>query len=379
MADLQQTVYPAADIDPDEGVDLAATLAPAARQWKTVLAATVLAGVAGFGASYLVTPTYVATNTFLPPQQPQSAAAGALASLGALSGLAAGASVKSTPDEFIALMQSETVSDRIIRKFDLRRVWDLKFNVDARKRLLKQVDASAGKKDGMLHVSVTDTDPVRAAAMANQYVEELRALTNTIAVTEAQQRRVFFEHLLEQTRDKLSAAQTALETGGYTAGAINSQPQNVAEGYARLKAELTAAQVKLDVLREAMADTSVAVKQQQQLVNALTSQLAKLELQQQGGSGSGDYVNRFREFKYQETLFELFARQYENARVDESREGGLIQVVDPAIPPERKAAPSRSTYALLCGLLGLTVATVVLALRGRRDGHVPSGRRRVPE
>lgn len=361
-------VQPAFD---DDGIELSSVLAPVARRWKTVLAASLLSGVVGACVSYLVTPTFVATNTFLPPQQQsQSAAAGALASLGALSGIAgANLGAKNTPDEYIALMQSETVSDRIIAKFGLRKIWDLRYQADARKRLLKQVDISAGKKDPLLHVAVTDTSPERAAAMANQYVVELRVMTNTLAVTEAQQRRMFFERLLEQSRDKLAAAQTALEAGGFSAGALNSQPQSTAEGYARLKAELTAAQVKLEVMHTSMADASAPVQQQQQLVNSLSSQLAKLESQQGGQAGGGDYVNRYREYKYQETLFDLFARQYETARVDESREGGLIQVVDPATPPERKVAPSRSVYALLFALLGFVTAAAFSVWREQHSAE----------
>jgi uncharacterized protein involved in exopolysaccharide biosynthesis len=228
------------------------------------------------------------------------------------------------------------------------------------------VQISFNKKDSLIRVEVTDPDPTRAAAMANQYVEELRTLTNGLAVTEAQQRRVFFEQLLEQTRDKLATAQTALEGSGYSAGALNAEPRSAAEGYARLHAELTEAQIKLQVLRTSLADTSAEVLRAQESVNALSSQLAKIEAEDRAHPASSDYVNRYREFKYQETLFDLFARQYESARVDESREGALIQVVDAATPPERKSAPKRSLFGAVAGLLGMFAATLYFALYARR-------------
>ncbi len=368
MATIDQGTHVAASLEQDDdGIDVIELLAPVARHWKAVFATAIVAGAIGVGASYLVKPKFTATNVFLPPQQPQSSGASALASLGALSGLSLGSgSTKNSPDEFIALMQSATVSDRIIKKFDLKAQWEERFQIDARKHLLKQVNISAGKKDGLMHVDVTDTDPVRAAAIANQYVEELRTLTNGLAVTEAQQRRMFFEHLLEETRDKLGAAQVALEAGGYTAGALNAEPRSAAEGYARIQAELTSARVKLQVLRRTLADGSSEAQTQQELVNALTSQLAKLESQDQGQSHTSDYINRYREFKYQETLFDLFARQYENARVDESREGALIQVLDKATPPERKSAPSRLRWGAIGAMLASLIAVIIFVIKGRK-------------
>jgi uncharacterized protein involved in exopolysaccharide biosynthesis len=344
----------------DDGLDILAWMAPVAAGWKLALAAAIVVGAIGVGASYLVAPKFTAINVFLPPQQQQNSAASALASLGALSGIATAPSTRNSPDQYIALMQSVTVSDHIIAKFDLRRVWEHDYLDATRKQLLRQASFTAGKKDGLIRIEVTDKDPKRAAAMANQYVEELRSLTNGLAVTEAQQRRMFFEHLLEQTRDKLAAAQKALEASGYTAGALNSEPRSAAEGYARVQAERAAAQVRLQVLRSTLAEGAAEVRIQQESVNALSTQLAQLESKNRSDANTGDYVNRYREFKYQETLFDLFAREYETARVDESREGALIQVLDPAMPPEHKSSPSRALFGLVGAFLGLLGASLLL-------------------
>jgi uncharacterized protein involved in exopolysaccharide biosynthesis len=341
-------------------------------RWKRNLGIVILGAAAGIGVSFLVTPKYTATSLFMPPQQQQGGAAAALASLGSLSSLVgAGGSARSSPDQYIALMQSVTVSDHIIKKFNLKSLWDLDYEVDARKKLAQLVEITTNKKDGLITVRATDPNPVRAAAIANQYVEELRLLMNGIAVTEAQQRRVFFEHLLEQTRDKLTSAQTALEASGYNAGALNAEPRAAAEGYAQVQAQQTAAEVKLRVLRSTLADGSPEVERQRETVNALTAQLAKLEASDRAQPHSGDYINHYREYKYQETLFDLFAKQYESARVDESREGALVQVIDPATPPERKSAPTRKFYLAAGGLLALLAlawrAIVVL----RREAATP--------
>lgn len=346
-----------------DGLDLISLLLPARCHWKTVVIVGVFGGALAVGTSFLVKPRFMAENTFLPPRSSQGGTSGALASLGALSGLALGSgSTRGSPDEYIALMQSVTISDRILKRFGLQKEWDERYVEDARLRLSKMVSISAGKKDGLMHVQVTDIDPKRAAQIANQYVDELRAMTNVLAVSEAQQRRVFFEHLLEQTRDKLAETQSALEASGYTAGALNAEPRTAAEAYARTRAELTAAEVRLQVLRSTLADSSVEVRTQQQTVSALHGQLQKLEAQGQSGGKTGDYINRYRDYKYQEALFDLFAKQYEAARVDESREGA-IQVVDAAAPPEKKASPKRTTFGIAGFFIGLLLGAAYFVRR----------------
>ena len=254
-------------------------------------------------------------------------------------------------------MQSVTVSDRLIERFKLMEAYDSKFRVDARKELSKNVRIALGKKDGLINVEVDDTNPQRAADIANRYVDELRRVTAGLAVTEAQQRRMFFEQQLQQSRERLVQAQQALQASGFNPGALKAEPKAAAEGYARLKAEVTAAEVRLQVTRGSLTDGAPEVRQQQATLNALREQLARTE-QAAAPAGGPDYIGRYRDFKYQETLFDLYARQFELARVDESREGTLIQVLDTATAPERKSKPKR---AITAAGTALAVALVLVA------------------
>ena len=316
------------------------------RHWGKLAAAIVVGGAVGLTVSYAFTPKFESSTMFIPPQQQQGGgAAAALSSLGALSSLVGGG--KTSTDQYISMMQSVSASDAIIKRFDLAKVYDTEYMEETRRKLAKRVEITAGKKDGLIRVEVEDSDPKRAAAIANQYVDELRSLTSRLAVTEAQQRRVFFEQMLEETKRKLVAAQVALESTGYSAGVLKVEPRSAAETYARLRAELTSAQVRLQVARGSLADTAPQVLQLQARVNALSEQVTRLESSQAADQNSPDYIGKYREFKYQETLFELFAKQYEAARVDEAREGSLIQVVDVAQPAERKSFPHRSLFAAL--------------------------------
>lgn len=353
----------------DDTFDLSRVLSPLRRQWRQLLGVIVVAGGLGAAGSFLIPPTFTSTTTFLPPQQQQSVAASALSSLGALAGLAGGA-VKSPADEYVSLMQSVTVSDRMIDRFKLMQVYDKKYRFQTRKTLSESVAMSIGKKDGMISISVEDTDPARAAAMANQYVEELRQMTTVLAVSEAQQRRMFFEKQMNEVKGRLTAAQTALQASGFDAGALKVEPRSAADEYARLRAEMTAAEVRLQTLRHSLTETTPEVQQQAATLQALRAQVAQLEQSTLGNGSTPDYVSKYREFKYQETLFDLMAKQYELARVDESREGALIQVVDPAQASEHKSGPKRALIAAACALLAALAFSVRLIARDRTR---PSG------
>lgn len=346
----------------DGSVSLLELVVPLAECWKLLLIVPIVAGLIGYGIAWLIPPTYTAAATLLPPQQQQSAANALLSSLGSLAGLAGNAANLRTPaDQYVALMQSATVSDRIVDQFKLMEVYEQKYRVDTRKQLAKNVRFNIGKKDGLITVEVDDTNPQRAAEIANRFVDELRRMTDVIAVSEAQLRRKFFEQQLQQTKDRLVQAQQALQASGFTQGALKAEPKSAAESYARLKAEVTAAEVRLQTLRGTLSDTSAEVQQQQSALAALRSQLARLEAQTNDAQGGADYVSKYREFKYQETLFDLFAKQYELARVDESREGALIQVVDAASPPEKRSRPARLLLALGALLVsGLLLCTFVV-------------------
>jgi uncharacterized protein involved in exopolysaccharide biosynthesis len=343
-----------------------------AGEWRLLVFGPLLVGLAALGVTYLIPPTYTARTSFLPPQQQQSGSAAALASLGALAGLAGGAAgMKSPADQYVALMQSASVADRLIDQFKLVNVYEKKFRVDARNELARQVRIAVGKRDGLISVEVDDDSPERAAQMANQYVEELRRLTSVLAVSEAQQRRAFFDRELTQTRDKLAAAQQALQASGFSPGALKAEPKAAADGYARLRAEVTAAEVRMMTLRSSRAEQAPELQQAQATLAALRGELARAERTTQVADGP-NYIGKYREFKYQEVLFDLYARQFEMARVDESREGALIQVVDPATPPERRSKPQRVQVAGVSAIACFALLTLFVFYRSfyRKIGRI---------
>jgi capsule polysaccharide export protein KpsE/RkpR len=346
----------AADADETSLLDLILVLA---ENLRLLVFGPVLAGLLALGITYAIAPTYTSRVVMLPPQQPQSAASVALQSLGSLAGLAGGAAgIKSPADQYVALMQTATVENRLIDRFNLLVVYEKAYKADARKELERNTRITIGKKDGLITVEVDDTSPQRAADIANAYVEEIRKLASSLAISEAQGRRLFFEKQLTRTKEDLAAAQKALQSAGVNEGTIRAEPRAAVEAYARIQAEVTASEVRLQTMRGFLAETAPEFQRMQGELIALRKQLARREALN-AASIQSDYVDRFREFKYHETLFELLSRQYEIARIDESREGAVIQVVDAAFAAERKSKPRRAiatgitSFGTLILLLGL--------------------------
>ena len=308
-------------------------------------------GIAALGISFLIPPTYTAKTQFLPPQQQQSAAASMLASLGSLGGLAgAAAGLKNPADQYVAYMKSNAVRDALIERFKLMDRYDAQFKDDARKALDANARIASGK-DGLISVEIDDKDPKFAADVANAHVEELRNVLSKLAVTEAQQRRLFFEKQLLKSKDNLIAAEQALKATGVSDSVLKSNPASAVAGVAALKAQITAQEVKVGAMRGYLAETAPEFKQALTELANLRNQLAKQSQQDKGqGTAQGDYVSAYREFKYQETLFELFAKQFEVAKADEAREGAVIQVLDAAQPPERKSKPKKALIAIIATL-----------------------------
>lgn len=337
-----------------------------ARNLKILLIAPLLGGLVALGVCFVLPPTFTATARILPPAQQQGPSAALNAQLGALAGLVGGAAgIKSPADQYAALLKSRTVYDGLIKRFDLLRVYDERYLDDARRDLAKRTTVHASPKDGMISIEVDDRDPRRAADLANGFVDELRKLTNTLAVTEAAQRRAFFEAQLKQAKDNLARSEVDLRRGGVGEAALKTVPQSALEAIARLRAQITAQEIRLAAMRTSMTEENPELRTGLRELAALHAELAKIEeTRAVKDSGQGaEYITRYRDFKYYELLFELMAKQYELARLDEAREGAVVQVVDVALPPERKSKPRKLLVVLLSAFGSLVVAMIAVLAR----------------
>lgn len=355
----------------DDEISLLDLLAVVAENLRLLVLAPLAAGLLALGVSSLIAPTFTAKTMFLPPQQQQSAAASMLQSLGALGGVAgAAAGLKSPGDQYVALLKSASVRDALIERFELQQRFEAKFRDDARKTLDGRIKVSAGTKDGLVTVEVDDEDPKIAAGIANAHIEELQKLLGRLALTEAQQRRAFFERQLAKTKDDLTRAEQALKSTGVHPSVLKANPGTALEGVARLRAAITAQEIKIANLRGYLKEEAPDFRQAMNELATLRAQLSRAAQEETPAASRGDYVERFREFKYQETLFELFARQFELAKVDEAREGAVIQVVDAAQSPERKSKPKRAMIAVVTALaVGFILLLAIFVRAALRNAH----------
>ncbi len=346
------------EISQGGGPGTVGALVTLAERWRLVIGLPLLAGLLALGISYLVPVTYTARTSFVPPQAQMSAGPASLSALTVLSG-----SVLRTPaDQYASLMETDAVRNRVIDQLGLVKVYDVEFQEDARRQLSEAVRILVGKRDGLLTVEADDHDAKRAAAIANAHVEHLRALTAELSLSEAQQRRAFFEREVQKASQALAKAQAALQSSGFSAAVLRAEPKSTSEGYARLRAEITAGELRLQALRRTLTDNAPEVSALVAQIATLQRQLATLEATQTN-TADEDYIGRYRKFKYQESLYEILLRQYEASRLDEGLDGGQLQVIYTATPPQRKSRPKRAMVGITTALLTGLVVVVAIGLR----------------
>ncbi len=296
----------------------------------------------------------------LPPEQNSSIASslmgelGGSGALGALGALASGSlGLKNPADMYVSLLTSRTVEDSLIHRFDLMKEYDAKKMSGARKKLERCSKVLAGSKDGLIRITVDDKDPKRAAELANGYVDEFRKLTASLAITEAARRRLFFQQQLQEAKDNLTVAEDAMAKTQESTGVleIDSQARALIESAAILTGQVMAKQVEIQAMRSFATDDNPSLVLAKQELCALQSQLdASPESQHDDGSGHQsfqgrvteagmEYLRRYRDLKYNETVFELLAKEFEVAKLDEAREGSIVQVVDSAVVPDKRSFP----------------------------------------
>lgn len=323
----------------------------------------IVAGVIAMAVVFSMPPTFTASTRILTPQPANSIAnvSGQLGAIAAATGISGG--IRNPIDTYVVMLKSRSVADRLISRFELKS----KFSTDQVENLRQILSARTRivtDKGGVIAIEVDDRDPKLAADLANGYVEALRELTQTLAVTEAGQRRLFFEEQLKRAKKDLTEAEIALRSGGVGEGAIRYSPQTALDSIVKLKAQISSQEVRLASLRGQMTEANPEYARLQSQIQALRSQLGKEEsgAGQVAGSNAG-YIGRFRDFKYQEAMFELLTRQYELARLDESREGAVVQVIDVAQPPEKRSKPKRAQIVIFVALATLLLVLVWIFIR----------------
>jgi uncharacterized protein involved in exopolysaccharide biosynthesis len=353
-------------------ISLIELLAVLLRRKRFICIATMGMGVVSAAVACLLPVSFKAEATILPPQQQQSSLAALAGSIGGLagSGMASQLGLKNPGDLYIGMLQSRSIADAIIEQFHLAKVYQTKLASATRQALAKRVSFASGK-DSLIKITVEDQDPHRAADLANAFVDELYRQISRLAMTDAGQRRLFFERQLAKEKDAMADAETALKNAEQTTGLLvpAGQAEILIRSSAQLRAEIASRQVSLQAMRSYATDENPQIQSLKSEIAALQTQVEQLQAREGATRGMEmsaehmpeltlQHLRKLREVKYHETLYELLARQYEVARIDEAKEGPAIQVIDRAVTPDHKSWPPRAllslggaaiAFALACG------------------------------
>ena len=361
-------VQAASAAEDEDGIALMDILLTLAKHKKKIILYPIAFGVAGLLISLSMQAVFKANTKILPPQQSQSTASAMLSQLGGLAGGAGAAlGIKNPSDLYIAMLKSRALTDKLISRFDLQKRYQAKMMESTRKMLETNSTIAAGK-DGLIAIEVEDKDPKIAMAITNAYVEELTLLTSRFALTEASQRRLFFEKQLELAKDKMIAAETTLAKGIDSKGilSVDGQSKAVVETAARLRAAVSAKEIQIKAMQAFVTPNNNEYKRAYQELLGMQQELGKLENgnplaaapRASDAAGGPSSIQILRDVKYYQMLYDLLAKQYEVARLDEAKDIPLIQVLDKAIEPERKFKPQRALITLAAAMFGLIVALI---------------------
>jgi uncharacterized protein involved in exopolysaccharide biosynthesis len=351
--------------------------------------------------AFLTPKRYESVARLMPPEQPSSGAAmlaalaghslGGLAGFGNLAGLLGG---RTSSALFIDLLHSRTISDHIIDRFNLQHVYKKRYRIDTVKYLAHHTTVVDDKKSGVITVTFSDTDPRRAQAITQAYLEELNRIVTLANTSSARREREFIEKRLVSVQVELQGAEKALSQFSSTNVTLDIKEQTHAmvDAAAKLQAELIVGQSELDSLEQIYGDGNVRVRAARARIGVLKSELTKMsgsaspEESNQGSATSSElypslrqlprlavpYADLYRRVRIQETVFELLSQQYEMARIEEAKDTPVVAVIDQPLVAEKKSFPPRLLVILLLTTLSVAATCFYIILRSMWQ-HVSTG------
>lgn len=359
-------------------------------QRRLLARVTVIAFVVSAMIAFLIPKRYESVARLMPPDQPNSgvamlaAIAGrSVGGLGSLAGNLLG--IRTSDPLFIDLLHSRTVSDHLIDRFDLEKVYHKRYRIDTAKYLARHTTIVDDKKSGVITLTFSDTDPQRARAIAQGYLDELNSIVTHSNTSSARREREFIEKRLVSVQAELQNAEKALSSfsSTHTMLDVKEQTHAMVDASAKLQAEVIVGQSELDSLNQIYGPENVRVRAAQARIASLHHELTKLSgsssaLPEDGNAGTGQndgslypslrqlprlavpYTDLYRRVRIQETVFELLSQQYEMARIEEAKDTPIVSVIDPPLVAEKKSFPPRILTTLLLTLFATAMTSVFI-------------------
>jgi uncharacterized protein involved in exopolysaccharide biosynthesis len=371
------------------------------KQRRVIQRATLAGLLTGTLLAFSLPKSFESTTQLMPPDNQSSSGMAMMAALSARTGSAFGPlagdllGIKSSGALFVGILRSKTVEDRLIDRFNLRNVYGIRYEQDARIKLEENTAIGEDHKSGIITIIVTDRDPNRAAAIARAYVEELNQLVAELSTSSAHRERVFLEDRLTGVKQDLDQASQDFSQFASKNKTIDlkEEARAMLQGAATIEGELIAAESELKGLQAIYTNNNnVRVRSVQARISELRHQMEKLGGAAPDKAGlpaeSTDsthpslrklpllgvtFADLYRRMQIQEAVYESLTQQFELAKVQEAKETPSVKVLDPATVPERKSFPPRLTITFLCTFLVLIAVTVILLGRERWAEADPQG------
>lgn len=330
--------------------------------------------------SLLLPRWYRATTVILPPGGEALSSGMASSLMGTASGLATSLPLPfmATPsDIFAAILKSRTVGEAVVKRENLMEIYKTESLEKTLRELFSRVSIHV-TPEGMISLSYEDKDRNRAAEVANRFVMELDRINQETSASQAKSARIFIEERLTQTQKELTQAEENLREFKEENKTIllNDQMEAAIEKAAGLKAQLVSSEIDLNVLSKTMSSSHPQIKSLRTRINEIKKQLEILELGNQKENSEEKTVldvpfaevpalslklaRLVREVKIQEGVFELLTQQYEQYKIQETKDTPTIQVLDKAVPPEKRARPKRALLVGLSGILSIFASLVFI-------------------
>lgn len=371
-------------VEEESLIDLEAVALELLAHWKTILQVGIGALVVAAIIAFVYPPYYTAVASFIPPASNSAgSAAGIAASLDALGASSLLGPIKNPGELYVGILKSRSVADRMVDRFELQKVYRKKKRSLAEKALLQHSTFETDTKSPIISIKVTDHSPERARDMANAYLQEMKTVSGSLALTESSQRRLFFETRLAKEKDDLANAEVSLKQSEEATGLIAPAGQTISEiqAIAQVRAEITGREVQLASLAQAATAENPDVVRLQSEIQNLQKQLEQMEFGTSRNQSHGiptskvpslelEYIRKAREVKYHEALFNIIAKQYEAARLDEANSSPILQVLDQATVPDMRSGPPRLVIMLAGFIVGLFGGSIWVLYRARKKDYL---------
>lgn len=364
------------------------------RQRFFIIKFTAVFAVLAIIYSLLATPIYKSTLQIMPPGGDAKSGAVAMLAASGLGELAGGIGA-SQGDTVVGITKSTVVLDRVIDKNELLTrksngfsligtVKGLFSSSDGEKKpqmrtrvraaLSEQIQSAADKKSSIISVTVSDTSPEMAVQLAQSVFDETLHVMQDVAVTPSAQQRLFIEEQLKENNKALIEAEKNLTSFLKNTGmsSPSGTPSDIGS-LGALQARMVAKEIEIKAARRFATDANPQLKKLQAEYNAIKKQFEDNKGLTAAASPTGDvknitesslqYATLFREYKFRESLVTILLRQYETAKLRESQDPVVIQLLSPPTYPEIRSKPERRKIVVLATLLGGFLAVFAAFIR----------------